>query len=485
MHAAYLWKDPTLSIDLIYLILGIALLLAAVLPGVLERYAVSAAMVLLVVGVVVGLLPLPEGLDLDPLAIRPQIDRITELAVLVALMGVGLAIDRPLRLRDRKSWARWSPTWRLLAIGMPITIAGVALLGWGLGLAPAAALLLGATLAPTDPVLAGDVQVGGPRVGPAEPKAEGDGEGGDGGDSAGNAEGDGDHGRPEGVVDEEEAEAVDEEDDVRFALTSEAGLNDGLAFPFVGAALLLAAGTATSLGSWVGWLAWDLVGKVAIAVVLGTALGWALGRVAFRSRQPTLRLAEQGEPLLAIAALVMAYGLVQVAHGYGFIGVFACGLTLRAAERGHEYHRSMHDVVQRLERLLTLIILLLLGMGLTNGLLGSLDWRGVLVALALVFLIRPVAGVVSLRLRPRSPDLPGGLARKEALAAAFFGVRGVGSLYYLAYAAGHEYFPEERWLWSTVAFAIVVSVVVHGVLATPVMNYLEGRRERAGAARAR
>ena len=85
---------------------------------------------------------------------------------------------------------------------------------------------------------------------------------------------------------------------------------------------------------------------------------------------------------------------------------------------------------------------------------------------------------MSLRLRPRSPDLPGGLARKEALAAAFFGVRGVGSLYYLAYAAGHEYFPEERWLWSTVAFAIVVSVVVHGVLATPVMNYLESRRDR-------
>ena len=130
----------------------------------------------------------------------------------------------------------------------------------------------------------------------------------------------------------------------------------------------------------------------------------------------------------------------------------------------------------RLERLLTLIILLLLGMGVTNGLLGALDWRGVLVALALVFLIRPAAGILSLRVRPRSPDLPGGLARKEALAAAFFGVRGVGSLYYLAYAAGHEHFQEERWLWSTIAFAIVVSVVVHGVLATPVMSYLERRR---------
>jgi NhaP-type Na+/H+ or K+/H+ antiporter len=360
---------------------------------------------------------------------------------------------------------------------MPITIAGVALLGWGLGLAPAAALLLGAALAPTDPVLAGDVQVGGPHVGPAEPKAEGDGEGEaksggpDGPGGPGDANGPGDD-----TVDEAEAEAVDEEDDVRFALTSEAGLNDGLAFPFVAASLLIAAGTATSVGSWVGWLAWDLVGKVVIAVVLGAALGALLGRVAFRSKQPTLRLAEQGEPLLAIAALVMAYGLVQVSHGYGFLGVFACGLTLRAAERGHEYHRSMHDVVQRLERLLTLIILLLLGMGVTNGLLGALDWRGVLVAVALVFLIRPAAGILSLRLRPRSPDLPGGLARKEALAAAFFGVRGVGSLYYLAYAAGHEHFQEERWLWSTIAFAIVVSVVVHGVLATPVMSYLERRR---------
>ena len=433
-------------------------------------------------------------------------------------MGVGLAIDRPLHLRDRASWARWSPTWRLLAIGMPLTIASVSLLGWGLGIAPAAALLLGSALAPTDPVLAGDVQVGGPHVGPAEPKAEGHEEGdveeGDGettreveGEAEGEAEreagsagppqaaatGDGDRAGHEEkardeqkadekeaeAVDEDEAEAVDEEDEVRFALTSEAGLNDGLAFPFVGAALLIATGTATSVGSWVGWLAWDLVGKIVIAIVLGAGLGWLLGRIAFRSRKQTLRLAEQGEPLLAIAALVMAYGLVQVAHGYGFLGVFACGLTLRAAERGHEYHRSMHDVVQRLERLLTLFILLMLGMGLSNGLLGSLDWRGVLVALALVFLIRPVAGVVSLRLRPRPPELPGGLARKEALAAAFFGVRGVGSLYYLAYAAGHAHFPEERWLWSTVAFAIVISVVVHGVLATPVMSYLERRRSLA------
>ena len=153
-----------MSINLIYLIAGAAMFLAAVLPSVLDRYAVSAAMVLLLLGMAIGLLPLPEGMRLDPVVIRPQVERVTEFTILVALMGVGLAIDRSLDWRSRASWAAWSPTWRLLAIAMPLTIASVALLGWGLGIAPAAALLLGAALSPTDPVLASDVQVEGPRV---------------------------------------------------------------------------------------------------------------------------------------------------------------------------------------------------------------------------------------------------------------------------------------------------------------------------------
>ncbi len=444
-----------MSINLIYLIAGAAMFLAAVLPTVLERYAVSAAMVLLVLGMGIGLLPLPEGMRLDPLVIRAQVERITEFTILVALMGVGLAIDRSFEWRRRAAWASWSSTWRLLAIAMPLTIASVALLGWWVGLAPAAALLLGAALSPTDPVLASDVQVEGPRVETEDP-----GDSDDSDDSDGEALG----------------EPVDEKDDVRFSLTSEAGLNDGLAFPFVTAAVLLA--SAGSAGSWVaGWLAWGLVGKVVVGVLVGVAVGWALARVAFRSSRRSLRLAEQGEPLLALAALVMTYGVSQLVGGYGFVSVFACGLTLRAAERNHHYHRSMHEVVQRLERLLTLIILLMLGMAMTKGVLDELDWRGVLIALSLVFVLRPLAGWVSLRVRARGSDLPGGLTRHEALATAFFGVRGIGSLYYLAFAAGEHPFPEERWLWSTTAFTILVSVMVHGVLATPVMRYLDRHRE--------
>src|SRR5689334_20365348 len=456
-----------MSINLIYLIAGAAMLLAAVLPNLLERYAVSAAMVLLVLGMGIGLLPLPEGMRLDPVLIRPQVERVTEFAILVALMGVGLAIDRSFDWRSRASWSSWSPTWRLLALAMPLSIGAIALLGWGLGVAPAAALLLGAALAPTDPVLASDVQVGGPRVGeedevsPGEPddaEAWGHSEDSEDADtSSGSAPRDQD-GRPDELTDpsaaassahestddgRDEDEPVDEKDDVRFALTSEAGLNDGLAFPFVTAALLLA--TAGGIGSWgLQWLAWDLVGKIALGVAAGAAVGWVLARVAFRSPSPSLRLAEQGEPLLALAALVMTYGVSQLVGGYGFVSVFVCGMTLRAAERNHHYHRSMHEVVQRLERLLTLIILLMLGMGMTKGVLDELDWRGVAIALALVFVVRPIAGWVSLRVRARREDLPGGMSRNEALATAFFGVRGVGSLYYVAFAAGEHSFAEER-----------------------------------------
>jgi len=503
-----------MSVNLIYLIAGAAMFLAAVLPNLLERYAVSAAMVLLVLGMGIGLLPLPEGMRLDPVLIRPQVERVTEFAILVALMGVGLAIDRSFDWRSRASWSSWSPTLRLLALAMPLSIGAIALLGWGLGVAPAAALLLGAALAPTDPVLASDVQVGGPRVGeedeisPGEPGDSEDAEeledsedSGDVDASSGSAARDQD-GSPDEITDpsvhessayESSAhkksddrdvdEPVDEKDDVRFALTSEAGLNDGLAFPFVTAALLLA--TAGGIGSWgLQWLVWDLVGKIALGVAAGAAVGWVLARVAFRSPSPSLRLAEQGEPLLALAALVMTYGVSQLVGGYGFVSVFVCGMSLRAAERNHHYHRSMHEVVQRLERLLTLIILLMLGMGMTKGVLDELDWRGVAIALALVFVVRPLAGWLSLRVRARPAELPGGLGRRETLATAFFGVRGVGSLYYLAFAAGEHAFSDERWMWSTVAFTILLSVMVHGTFATPVMRHLERRRERTARTRA-
>ena len=430
-----------MTADLLFLVAGAALLLAVVLPELLARWAVSAPMVLVGVGMLLGLSPLPDGMPVDPVRNREVIEHVTEVTVIVALMGVGLALDRPLRLIRRASWRAWAPTWRLLAVGMPLSIAGMALLGWWAGLAPASALLLGAVLAPTDPVLASDVQVAGPQTGDHE---------------------------------------VDESDEVRFTLTSEAGLNDGLAFPFVFAAILLATEGAPGWG-WSGWalewLGWYVVGKVVVGVAVGIGVGWALAKVAFRSRSRSLRVAERGEPLMALAALVSSYGVGEVVGGYGFLSVFACAMTFRAAERAHDYHRAMHEMVERLERLLTLLVLLLLGVALTRGLLEGLDWRGVVVGLGVLLVVRPVAGVLALtpwRRREGASEL----TPAERGAVAFFGVRGVGSLYYLAYATGEADFARDDWLWSTVVFTLVASVFVHGVLSTPVMR----RLDRAGAA---
>jgi len=435
-----------MSADLVYLLAGLALLLAVVLPVALSSLAISSPIVLVLAGALIGLLPLPKGVSASPVDNPVFTEHLTEFCVLVALMGVGLALDRPLDIRSWASWKRWDTTWRLLAIAMPLSIAAVAVLGWwAMGLGPAAALLLGAVLSPTDPVLASDIQVAGPTSG------------------------------------EETDEEIDESDEVRFALTSEAGLNDGLAFPFVYAAIFLV--TMGGVAEWgLRWLAWELVGKVVIGVAVGIAVGWLLSKAAFRSPWPSLRLAETGEPLLALAAVLVSYGAAQVASGYGFLAVFACAMTLRSMERGHDYHVHMHQVIERLERLLTLTVLLLLGVALTNGLLGHLTWQAAAVGAALVFVVRPVAGILALRLG-RGRDRVGDrvLSDREELVAAFFGVRGVGSLFYLAYATAEAEFGDVDLLWATVAFTVTLSVLWHGVTATPAMHWVERGREQRRA----
>ena len=428
--------------DALYLIGGLALLLGAVLPAALSRRALSVPMIFVGIGVLVGLMPLPGGAPISPVEEPAVAERLTEVCVIVALMGVGLALDRPLRLRT------WAATWRLLAVGLPLFVAAAALLGWWwMGLVPAAAVLLGAVLAPTDPVLAGEVQVEGPDT------------------------------DDESVEEGDPKDEVDEDDEVRFALTSEAGLNDGLAFPFVYAAIFLAAaGTAEAHSVW-RWLGWELVGKVAVGAVLGWLCGWALARMAFRAQTRSLRLAETGEPLLALAATFAVYGLTEVVGGYGFLAVFTCAIAMRSHERRSTYHEDMHRFISQLEHLLTMLVLLLLGASISWGLLADLTWRGAVVALVVVLVVRPLTGWLSLARR-----LPLGdprLGRRERHVVAVFGVRGVGTLYYLAYATGHSEFEGIREVWSTVTFAVLVSVVVHGVLATPVMHYLERERERA------
>ncbi|MFC6160783.1 cation:proton antiporter [Kribbella jiaozuonensis] len=409
--------------DGLYLVAGLALLLGAVLPRLLRRYAVSAPIGFLGAGVLLGLAV--DKSHLSPIVEPGLTEHLAELTILVALMGVGLAIDRPI------GWHRWKVTWRLLLVAMPACIAAVAGAGWLLGLAPATALLLGAVLAPTDPVLASDVQVQGPSTGAdAEPE---------------------------------------EDDEVRFALTSEAGLNDGLAFPFVYAAVFGA--TKGAVGNWaLEWFAWDLIGRTVIGVLVGLGVGWLLGKMAFSAPSRTFRLADAREPVLALAMTLGVYGLAQVLHGYGFVAVFIAALTLRAAERHHDFHEDLHGFVEQLEHILTWGILLLLGSAITAGLLRPLSFAGVALGLLLVLVIRPLTAWVALAGTP--------LGRSERWVTAAFGIRGVGSVFYLAYA-GSDFGTDLPWLWATVGFTVVLSVVVHGVAVTPLMRMLDVRRDAA------
>ncbi|MFI7066137.1 cation:proton antiporter [Kribbella sp. NPDC050124] len=407
----------TIDGDGLYLVAGLALLLGAVLPRLLRRYAVSAPIAFLGAGLLLGLAV--DRARLSPIAEPELTEHLAELTVIVALMGVGLAIDRPIGL------LRWSVTWRLLFIAMPAGVAALTGVGWWLGLAPATALLIAAVLAPTDPVLASDVQVGGPTTG--------------------------------------ESAEVDEEDEVRFALTSEAGLNDGLAFPLV----YLAVFVATKTHSAWEWLGWYVVGKTVIGVAVGLGAGWLLGKMAFSAPAKSFRLADSREPVLALAMTLGVYGLTEVLHGYGFIAVFIAALALRAAERSHEFHSELHNFIGELEHILTWGILLLLGVAITGGLLEPLTLAGAVIGVLLVLVVRPVIAWLSLARTE--------LDRSERWMTAAFGVRGVTSIYYLA-AVGVHFATDLPWLWATVGFTVVLSVVVHGVAATPLMRTLDGRR---------
>ena len=410
-------------VDVAFALLGVGALLAGVLPRVLERRPLSMPIAFLGLGMLVFVLP--TGLPTpDPLRWPELTTHLTEVGVIVALMGAGLKIDRPL------SWSRWSSTWRLLAIAMPLCIAAVALLGWWwAGLVPAAALLLGAALAPTDPVLASDVQVGEPT------------------------------------------DVEDSEDEVRFALTSEAGLNDGLAFPFVYAAIAIAT-TGLAPSGWLAeWFAVDVLYKLAAGVGGGLLVGWLLGKLFFRAPSK-LRLARHSEGFLALAATFLAYGLVEVIGGYGFLAVFVAARAIRAAERTHEFHSVLHDFAEQVERLLTVLLLLLFGGAVIGGLLAPLTWPAALAGLALVLVIRPLAGWLSLRGAPGKPA--------EHWVISLFGIRGVGSFYYLAYATSKTDFPQADLVWATVGLVVVVSVVAHGIAATPVKQLLDREGERTG-----
>jgi NhaP-type Na+/H+ or K+/H+ antiporter len=392
---------------------GAAILVSFWIPRFISGREPAASALLIASGAAAfTLVPgMPDAID--PRTAPKVWEYVSELAVIVALFGTGLRID------NLTSYSRWQPTVRLLLVAMPLTILAVALLGFFLaGMTLAGALLLGSVLAPTDPVLAGDVQVGPPTEGGEHP--------------------------------------------VRFALTTEAGLNDGLAFPFVYLGLIVAAEGFTLGGLGVEWLARDVFYRITVGTGSGAGIGWLLGKVLFAlPRQNSL--ATTGSGVLALAGVLLCYGLTELVEGYGFIAAFVSGLALRRAEEGHEFHARLHSFSEAIEHALTALLLLLVG-GVLPLLWPELDWRYVAISLLLIFVIRPAAGWLSLQ----GTTLRG----RERLVVAAYGVRGIGSVYYLGFATSHMDLLNEGQLWATIAFTILASTIVHGLTAGAVVDHV-------------
>jgi NhaP-type Na+/H+ or K+/H+ antiporter len=386
--------------------LGLAVLLAYWFPRLFSAREPAPAGLLIGLGLLMFGWVLGAAASINPITVPAPWERLSELCVIAGLFGVGLRIDR------LKDFDRWRPTVRLLAIAMPLTILAVAVLGWQLGaMTFGGGLLLGAVLSPTDPVLAGDLQVGKPNEG-------------------------GEH-------------------LVRRTLTAEAGLNDGLAFPFVYLAIAIASAGGLDAATLIDWLWRDVAYRILVGVISGLAIGRLLGFLLFEfPRENALAKTEAG--VFAMAGVLIAYGLTELLEGYGFIAVFIAGVTLRRTESEHDYHARLHNFSENIEHALTAVLLVALGASLP-ALLPGLSMAGIVIAVALIILIRPLIGWVSLS----GSKLKG----RQRLVVAAYGVRGIGSIYYLGYAGSHLDLQNEAEFWATTALAIVLSTVLHGFTA--------------------
>lgn len=429
-------------------IVGVLLIVIGLTDTLRQELPVSASALYLLAGYLLG----PEVWGLMTLSLDDDavlLERLTEAAVLISLFAVGLRLRAPLR----------DPLWRtplwLATAAMVLTVGLMSLLGLWLGLALGSALLMAAVLAPTDPVLASEVQV---------------------------------------------QHALDR-DRLRFSLTGEGGLNDGTAFPFVMLALGLLG--LHELGAH-GWRWWSL--DVAWAVVGGVAIGWALGFLFSRAVVYLRREREQAlgmESFLTLGLIALSYGLALAAHTYGFLAVFFAGLAMRQVEREDNPQadaepeadaaqapgtvadpgppvsqparqasaymaKAVLDFTLDLEKLAELTVMLLVGSLVTRA---AFTPATLAVAVGLIFVARPLAVYLTTWRLP--------LTSAQRRLAAWFGVRGVGSMYYLSFAVAHGASGgATAFVIDAVLVTIVVSVLLHGSTATPIMRLY--RRARDG-----
>ncbi|MEH2329267.1 cation:proton antiporter [Nostoc sp.] len=403
-------------------VIGLLLLMVTLGSGWIARLPLSFAIIYLLVGIFLG----PNGFGLvqlrrDEVFNAEVLEKITELVVIISVFSCGLRIVRPLRL------GVWDITVRLIVFLMPISILALAVVGkLFLGMNWGEAILLGAILAPTDPVLASEVQL----------------------------------------------TDTNDQDELRFGLTSEGGLNDALAFPFV--YFGIHALEDDNWGNWFKqWITVDLIWAIAVGIIMGIvvakSLVWIEQRI--QKRRATDELMED---FVAISTILLTYSLTEMVNGYGFLAVFVAGLVVQRSYRNPEKPLAQLEFVEQIEKLLEVGTILLLGSILLLQPMLKYAGQSLLVIILLFLIIRPVGVWISTIGKPPLESHRRTLHPGTRLLFGWFGIRGVGSLYYLAYAFGHGLKGEagEQIAWITYT-TIVVSVIVHGISTTPLMKWYE------------
>ncbi len=396
------------------LIFACVVLMILILTPRLKAFKyITSSIFFLLTGMVLAVLPVPwelPALTNDPVIMK----RITELGVIIALASAGLKINNPF------SWRTWQVSVKLLFITMPLCIFLTAFVGWWfIGLVPASALLLGAVIAPTDPVLADEVHTTDP----------------------GNSD----------------------YSDARLALTTEAGLNDGLAFPFTNLAIAVALLGLSPSNWFVDWLIIDVLYKIIIGAMVGLISGKVLAFLLFQlPDEPELKIADG---VFAVTLVFLSYSIAELFSSYGFISVFVAACIFRQHQPNHDYQLRVHQFSVTMEQLLEGILMLMIGGYIVFGVFEPLTLPMILVALIVLFLVRPITGIIAL--------VSNDLSWPTKLVISFFGIRGIGSLYYLTYGIYIADFPQADELWAITILIITISVFVHGISAKYVMDKVD------------
>lgn len=411
MEHGYFELEPY---TLLLLIGGLVAMLAAIVPTLLRKKYVSAPIIYLLIGAA-GFFICQEC-HVDPMEHLKEIQHITEFVVIIALVNTGLRIKEPFK------WNTWKNAVRLLAIAMPLTIVAATFLGWWiLGFAPATAMLFGALISPTDPVLASELQT-------SEPGEE-------------------------------------DTSKTKLGLTAEAGINDGLAFPFTYFAIY-AAMQGLDYRDWVGeWFLHEFVIKIAVGVIVGLLIGWVLYKIVFSLSEKDDTLSRISRGILSLALIALPYTITEFFGGYGFIAAFFAACMFSNYEKHLHHMIDLHDFNEELESFAVAVIFITIGffIGLHYQIL--FDGKILMVALLMVLVVRPLAGYISL--------VKSGLNPFQKFVLSFYGMRGIGSLYYLAYALTAATFIDAEKLVAITTATIFFSVLIHGVTARSVQKRIK------------